>query len=109
LRTDNPSNPVDKMLLQVLLNQLQSEYAMLLNAIKMSKIAQLFPAAKGKECSREQLAGGPGRRSPQSNSGAAIRGRSRGWEARQMYLCPQPALRCFAPCWGHLFRFLSSL
>lgn len=53
--------------MRVFLNQLQSKYAMLVNAGKMSKTAQPFLAAEGKQCSQEQLAGGPESSCPRSN------------------------------------------
>lgn len=58
LKTDNPSEPGDKMFLQVFLNQLQSEYAMLVNPGEISKISHLLLAAEGKQRFQEQLPDG---------------------------------------------------
>lgn len=67
LKTDNPSDPLDKMLVRVLFNQLQSKYAMLVNAGKMSKKAQFFLLQRVHSASSSNLAGVPGRSSPHSN------------------------------------------
>lgn len=108
LKADNPSDPGDKMFTQVFLNQLQPEYAMLVNPDEMSKISLLLLAAEGKQCFQEQLSDGLCRSSPWSN--LELRSRDQKEEQRrEVHPLSEPALCCFPPCWGQSFTLLSSL
>lgn len=93
LETDSPSDPGDKMFLQVFLNLLQSEYATLVNPAEMSISFRLQKVSSASRSCCQMVCDEAAPRVTWS-SGAAIRRSSRGGNLSQC--TPFHSLHCAA-------------